>query len=124
MTKEHWKIFIAHARVMDRLERNIAKNARQGVLTEAQAQPLLDACQHHEERLERMRNLAKTGKTAYETATEVFRDKALTAHQWRFAMAETIAHLDYLAAEGKLAKEQRGGITVYSEGSAREGVSP
>jgi hypothetical protein len=52
VTKEHWKIFLAHGRAMDRLERNIVKNARQGVLTESQAQPLFRACQKHEERLE------------------------------------------------------------------------
>jgi len=76
--------------------------------------------EHHERRLALMLNLAKAGRTAYETAAEVFRDKALTAHQWRFAIAETIAHLDYLTAEGKLAKEERGGITVYGETFARE----
>lgn len=77
---------------------------------------------HHEERLEQMLNFAKDGKTAYETAAEHFRDKALTAHQWRFAIAETIAHLDYLTAEGKLTKDQKAGITVYSGQPSWKGV--
>ncbi len=70
---------------------------------------------HHEKRLEKMLHIAKDGKTAYETAAELFRDKALTAHQWRFAIAETISHLDYLLAEGKLVKDRQAGITLYRE---------
>jgi glyoxylase-like metal-dependent hydrolase (beta-lactamase superfamily II) len=77
---------------------------------------------HHEERLERMLNFAKEGKTAYETAAELFREKALTAHQWRFAIAETIAHLEYLTEEGKLTKDQQAGVTVYSGLPSRRGV--
>lgn len=61
--------------------------------------------QHHEERLTGMFLLAKEGLTAYQVAAEVFSHKELSPHQWRFALAETLAHLEYLAGAGRLARK-------------------
>lgn len=61
---------------------------------------------HHEERLNEMFQLTKDGKTAYETAVEVFKHRELNSHQWRFALAETLAHLEYLHKCGKLIKSE------------------
>jgi len=61
---------------------------------------------HHEERLNDMFQLTKDGKTAYETAVEVFKDRELNSHQWRFALAETLAHLEYLHQCGRLIKSK------------------
>ncbi|WP_251033627.1 MBL fold metallo-hydrolase [Bacillus sp. ISL-75] len=58
---------------------------------------------HHEERLSEMEEMAH-GRTAFEIAEASFAHKALTPHQWRFAIAETIAHLDYLSIENRLNK--------------------
>lgn len=68
---------------------------------------------HHDERLERMRLLAR-GTTAYQVAEQLFNDRELTPHQWRFAMAETLAHLEFLVQEGKLNKINQEPI-IYSE---------
>ncbi len=68
---------------------------------------------HHEKRLDYMKSLASDGKTAYEVAYAVFVHKPLTPHQWRFAIAETLAHLDYLASLDELVKEEREGVIVY-----------
>jgi glyoxylase-like metal-dependent hydrolase (beta-lactamase superfamily II) len=85
----------------------------------AHGQPIRDAAarvndilRHHESRLAKMHEIARIGRTAYEVASVVFADKQLTAHQWRFAIAETLAHLEYLVAEGKLTKTA-GPLTVY-----------
>ncbi|MFB4165866.1 MBL fold metallo-hydrolase [Alteribacillus sp. JSM 102045] len=59
--------------------------------------------QHHEQRLSMIRNLA-SGRTAYEIASILFKKRELNPHQWRFAMAETIAHLNYLEFKRKLKK--------------------
>ncbi len=59
---------------------------------------------HHEVRLNNMFYLAKDGKTAYEIALEEFKERELTSHQWRFALAETLAHLEFLHQCGKLTK--------------------
>lgn len=67
-------------------------------------QRVSEIIEHHERRLEKMFILARKGRTAYEVALEVFREKELTPHQWRFAIAETLAHLEYLVFQGKLEK--------------------
>ncbi|WP_079525771.1 MBL fold metallo-hydrolase [Halobacillus hunanensis] len=69
---------------------------------------------HHDQRLEQMQALAD-GRTAYQIASTVFAHRDLTPHQWRFAMAETIAHLHYLAEEKRIRtwKDREG--TVYNE---------
>ncbi|PMC37900.1 MBL fold metallo-hydrolase [Bacillus sp. UMB0899] len=56
---------------------------------------------HHHERLAKIENLAR-GKTAFEIAEVLFSHKNLTPHQWRFAIAETIAHLNYLEQENRI----------------------
>lgn len=56
---------------------------------------------HHDERLLKIEELAK-GKTAFEIAEVLFSHKNLTPHQWRFAIAETIAHLNYLEQENRI----------------------
>jgi glyoxylase-like metal-dependent hydrolase (beta-lactamase superfamily II) len=50
---------------------------------------------HHDERLERMRQLLRTPMTGYALCRRLFGDR-LSVHQLRFAMAETLAHLAYL----------------------------
>ncbi|MGQ9549106.1 MAG: MBL fold metallo-hydrolase [Roseiflexus sp.] len=57
---------------------------------------------HHAERLEAMERAVGTGATAYDVCTAVFPLQELTSHQMRFAMAETLAHLEYLASQGRI----------------------
>ncbi|GIW02803.1 MBL fold metallo-hydrolase [Roseiflexus sp.] len=57
---------------------------------------------HHVERLEAMEHAIGAGATAYEVCTAVFPLQELTSHQMRFAMAETLAHLEYLATQGRV----------------------
>lgn len=58
---------------------------------------------HHEQRLAEMEEMSQM-KTAYQVAKAFFGNRELTAHQWRFAIAETIAHLEYLAEENRVEK--------------------
>jgi len=51
---------------------------------------------HHEQRLDKIEAMS-TRKTGFEIADEFFAEKELTSHQWRFAIAETLAHLEYLS---------------------------
>jgi glyoxylase-like metal-dependent hydrolase (beta-lactamase superfamily II) len=56
---------------------------------------------HHAERLDAMRAVLEDGpKTPYEVSRVVFRG-AITVRQRCFALAETQAHLDHLALEGR-----------------------
>lgn len=78
------------------------------------SQRVSELLEHHKQRIELMCGIAMQGRTAYEVASEVFRHKELTPHQWRFAMAETLAHLEYLVFEGKLNKSKDGQNNMYT----------
>ena len=56
---------------------------------------------HHELRLERTEEAAKNGQSAVSIMPSLF-DRELDAHQLGFALGETLAHLNYLVAEGRL----------------------
>jgi len=56
---------------------------------------------HHQERLHKIAALA-VNKSGYEIASEFFAEKELSSHQWRFAIAETLAHLEYLVEQGRI----------------------
>ncbi len=68
--------------------------------------------EHHEERLEIM-HAALDGRSAtpFEISRRVF-DEGLTDHQLRFALAETLAHLEHLVNEGR-AERLDGDVAVY-----------
>lgn len=65
---------------------------------------------HHEERLHLMEKAAGGGCAAYEICVAVFPIEELTSHQIRFAMAETLAHLEYLLSVGRLERVEHEGV--------------
>ncbi len=69
----------------------------QGRITELQA--------HHDTRLAQMYDAAHDGATAFQIAQTVFDFEQFTAHEMRFAVAETLAHLEYLRQRGDIARE-------------------
>jgi glyoxylase-like metal-dependent hydrolase (beta-lactamase superfamily II) len=73
-----------------------------------------ELARHHDERLAAMRAAAGSGATAYEVARCVFPVERFTVHELRFAIAETIAHLELLAARGALRREE-GAVVRYME---------
>jgi glyoxylase-like metal-dependent hydrolase (beta-lactamase superfamily II) len=58
---------------------------------------------HHEERLSKIEALADM-KSAFEIAEVLFAHKELSPHQWRFAIAETLAHLYFLERENRVSR--------------------
>ncbi len=57
---------------------------------------------HHEARLgHTLDALAKGATTVYEVSLHVFESERFTAHEWRFAVAETLAHLERLRLMGQ-----------------------
>src|SRR5919106_463668 len=68
---------------------------------------------HHEERMgAALRALADEPRTAYEVSLELFASE-LIASQRRFAVAETLAHLERLVVEGQARREEADGLVVY-----------
>ncbi|PTX59087.1 glyoxylase-like metal-dependent hydrolase (beta-lactamase superfamily II) [Melghirimyces profundicolus] len=68
---------------------------------------------HHGERLERMKGWVKgKGANAVEVCCRMF-GKNLTIHNLRFALSETLAHLEYLRLGGELVREKEAGVWIY-----------
>lgn len=57
---------------------------------------------HHLHRLNQIVDALGDVATGYEVAMRVFPLDALQSHQVQFAMGETLAHLDYLVAQGRV----------------------
>jgi glyoxylase-like metal-dependent hydrolase (beta-lactamase superfamily II) len=71
---------------------------------------------HHEERSATIRTLlaaSPDGIDAAAVAGELFAGRLNTPDDWRFALAETLAHLEYLRAEGRTQRHERDGIFCY-----------
>ncbi|MCY3917274.1 MAG: MBL fold metallo-hydrolase [Chloroflexi bacterium] len=64
---------------------------------------------HHQQRLEHtLEAVEGGGRSVYEVAARLFPLDRLTAHEWRFALAETLAHLNCLRECGQVACAQAG----------------
>ena len=61
---------------------------------------------HHAERLAKMLNTFNgTGRKLYDICTAVFKVQSFNEHELRFAIAETLAHLEYLVGRQILERE-------------------
>lgn len=69
--------------------------------------------QHHSARLEHMLDAVGTGATAYEVSTRVFSFPQLTPHEIRFAIAETLSHLELLTYQGRIQRDDSNGVPLY-----------
>lgn len=69
---------------------------------------------HHEERLEETWETIDNPITIYETCKSLF-DRPLTVHEMRFAVGETLAHLEYLRYKKECTREMINGIWQYEK---------
>ncbi len=60
---------------------------------------------HHVQRLAQLRDASMPGATVYQAAEKIFDFSRLTAHEIRFALAETLAHLEHLRDENILKRD-------------------
>lgn len=63
---------------------------------------------HHDERLAHMKAAIDGQATPFDVCSRVFDVPKLTTHEIRFAVAETLAHLEYLVGQGELARRRNG----------------
>ena len=64
---------------------------------------------HHDLRLGHTLEAIEAGaKTVFDIAAQLFDLERLTPHEWRFAMAETLAHLEYLEKRGQVECDDEG----------------
>lgn len=67
---------------------------------------------HHQERLSALTERLKKKMTVYETMEQLF-PKKLAVHDTRFAVGETVAHLEYLRHAGACERELVNDVYVY-----------
>ena len=68
---------------------------------------------HHDHRLEAMYTAAAPGATALEVSYAVFNYDRFSTHEIRFAVAETLAHLEHLANQGRLERVDEPALRIY-----------
>lgn len=68
--------------------------------------------EHHEERLHASLEAITGGSTIYAACEKLFQ-KELNVHETRFAIGETLAHLEYLRHNGDCKREMRNGMYWY-----------
>ena len=74
---------------------------------------MAELVEHHEQRLERTLAACATPATAAEVLQSLFR-RPLDPHQTGFALAETLAHLNYLLNRGELGRwVSEAGVLLY-----------
>jgi glyoxylase-like metal-dependent hydrolase (beta-lactamase superfamily II) len=86
---------------LDRIEVDLALPGH-GPLITSFSRRLAELRAHHDERLLAVERAAGDGSTAFAVCMQIFPTEQLSAHQIRFAMAETLAHLEHLVAAGRL----------------------
>ncbi|MEW9668526.1 MBL fold metallo-hydrolase [Ammoniphilus sp. 3BR4] len=73
---------------------------------------ILEILQHHEDRLESVLEHVVKERTAYQVCRSLF-NRELTLHEQRFAIGETLAHLNYLVVRGEISKEMSTKGEIY-----------
>ncbi len=84
-----------------------------GPLIEDWSGRLAELMHHHALRLEDMFAVAHAGATVFKVSTHIFDFTRLTAHEIRFAVAETISHLELLVQQNRLRRDDQDGVFVY-----------
>lgn len=74
---------------------------------------LYELLRHHEERLAATYAAASHGVTALEASYIIFNFDHFSPHEIRFAIAEALAHLEYLAEAGRLERIEKDGFVAY-----------
>ena len=69
---------------------------------------------HHAERLEVMVTAVNGSATPYDVSQQVFNFDKLSLHEKRFAVAETLAHLEYLAWQKRINKSSQPSGWLYN----------
>lgn len=105
--------FLASLEALERLDVELALPGH-GPLIRAFRERLGELRSHHEQRLRTIAQAVGGGATAFEVCTAVFQTATLSPHQLRFAIAETLAHLEYLIGTGHMRRVEQARIMYYA----------
>ena len=97
--------FLESLRELETLEVRLALPGHKALITDWRGR-VNELQAHHAARLERTLAATSGGATVYEAGQQVFDGGgAFSSHEWRFAMAETLAHLEYLELQGRVRRD-------------------
>lgn len=85
-----------------------------GPVFETYGQRIKELKVHHQKRLKEIKDMLENKKNATEVCFQLFGDN-LSIHNLRFALAETLAHLEYLCNRGEVDRKEQEGIWYYSK---------
>lgn len=106
--------FLSSLEVLGGLQVDLALPGH-GPLIRAFSQRVAELRQHHAERLAVIERAAGAGATAFDVCTQVFPTSTLSPHQLRFAIAETLAHLEYLVSVGRMTRVEQPQLTYRAD---------
>ncbi|MBI5670123.1 MAG: MBL fold metallo-hydrolase [Chloroflexi bacterium] len=101
--------FLASLRDLKALEVRLALPGHKALITDWRGR-LDELIAHHEARLQHTLAAVADWTTVYQAARQVFNSDVFSPHEWRFAMAETLAHLDYLERHGQVTRDDSGEV--------------
>ncbi|HHY56732.1 MAG TPA: MBL fold metallo-hydrolase [Chloroflexi bacterium] len=104
--------YLASLRALLALDVALALPGHHGAITDWQGR-LHELLAHHDARLEVAFTAAAAGATALEASYHIFNFDRFSPHEVRFAVAEALAHLEYLAAAGRLIRYEKDGFAAY-----------
>ncbi len=104
--------YLASLRQLARLDVRLALPGH-GAFISNWHERLAELEQHHAVRLEHMLTAVGSGATAFEVGARVFNLTRLTPHEIRFAIAETISHLEFLVYRQQVCRDCSGPTPRY-----------
>jgi glyoxylase-like metal-dependent hydrolase (beta-lactamase superfamily II) len=96
--------FLASLKSLRDLEVRLALPGHKALITDWRLR-LDELLRHHALRLGHTLAAIQGGATVYDASLKVFNSLTFTPHEWRFAMVETLAHLEYLRLRGQVRQE-------------------
>lgn len=105
--------YLASLDSLARLDHPEGKPAHESPLGDVNRR-ITELVNHHQRRTQDLLELMITGpSTAYSLTPRLFSRRTLDDYQLRFALGETLAHLEYLRQAGRLATSTHGGEILY-----------
>ncbi len=104
--------YLASLRSLLALDVALALPGHHGAITDWRGR-LHELLAHHDDRLEVAFTAAAEGATALEASYRIFNFDRFSPHEVRFAVAEALAHLEYLADAGRLIRCDQDGFDAY-----------
>lgn len=99
--------FMGSLRALQHLDVKLALPGHKALITDWGGR-IGELLHHHDERLSKTLDAVKGGAVAFDVARALFNFERLSAHEMRFALVETLAHLEYLVGIG--AVQQTDGV--------------